>query len=92
MNRDDFVRASKEAGRSLAETAITTPYIFQEYAEWEGRKRELERATLQLAEAEAKWLQRLAPALEDPLLRKLAEQRGLLPPNATATRPSWACS
>lgn len=79
LTRKDLLAAKKDASRTLAEAAVTTPYIFPEYAEWEGRKRELERAAKLLEVAEAAWLKRLAPALEDPALRTLAERRGLVP-------------
>ena len=79
MKHRDFLRASQDAARSLAETAITTPHLFPEYAVWQGRLKELERVKAHLAEAEARWFARLQPAMVDPLLRKLAEQRGLLP-------------
>lgn len=87
MTHDDFVKAAREAGQQLAATAITTPFLFPEYAVLQGCLQELEAAKAKLAKAEAVWLKRLQPALSDPTLRKLAEERGLLPPNVRAKPP-----
>lgn len=79
MRHEDLLAAGRAAALSLAETAVTTPYLFPEYAIWQGRLEDLAKAKERLAEAEKRWMARLEPAMADPLLRKLAEQRGLLP-------------
>lgn len=79
FSRQWFLNQSREAHRDLAETAIATPGIFPEYGEWVGARQALELAHKQLAAAEAKWLKRIEPALQDDLLRALAERKGLVP-------------
>lgn len=79
MKHEDLVNAAKEASLSIAETAIATPYIFQEWQDWQACVRNLHEAERDLMETREKWRKVIQPALSDPLLSQLAIRKGLIP-------------
>jgi hypothetical protein len=68
-----------DAKRSVAETAIGSPYIYHEYGEWQDAKHAVVAAQARLAIAEKRWLRLLEPVQDDKLLMQLAKRKGLLP-------------
>jgi len=79
MNRKELMAQINRAKQHTAEAAIASPGVYHQYSTWVDAKRSLEIAKRNLEKAEAAWLEMLKPALQDPLLRQLAERKGLIP-------------
>lgn len=79
MNHEQLMAHIDRAKQHTAEMAVASPGIFHQYGEWVAAKRSLEIAKRNLEKAEAAWLSMLKPALSDPLLKELAERKGLIP-------------
>lgn len=78
-HREDLMDSINSAKKSLAKTAITTPYIYHEYGVWKAAIKERDAAEEKLKIAEARWLRMIEPALDDPLLKALAVREDLIP-------------
>jgi hypothetical protein len=79
MNREQLMAQIDSAKQHTAESAITNPGIYHPYGNWVAAKKSLEIAKRNLQKAESAWLAMIEPALADPLLKKLAKRKGLIP-------------
>lgn len=86
MNHKQLMAQIDRAKQHTAEMAIASPSIYHQYGEWVAAKRSLEIAQRNLEKAESAWLAMLKPALSDPLLKELAERKGLIPAAHQATK------
>ena len=76
----------QSAKYSIAESAIASPYIYPEYSSWRAAEDDLLKALDKLGKAREKWLKLIEPGLSDPLLKKLAARKGLIPPSSNGTK------
>lgn len=79
MNRQELFDQIESAKMNLAKNAISTPYIYYQYGDWQEAIRAKEKAEADLIKAEKKWLAMIEPGLKDPLLKKLAVRENLIP-------------
>jgi len=79
MNHEELMKNINSAKKQVAETCISNPGIYGEYGSWMHAKRDVEEAKKRLEIAEKKWSRMIAPALEDPLYKRIAEKKDLIP-------------
>jgi hypothetical protein len=79
MTYSDIIKNIAQTKIELAETAITTPYLFHEYQAWQGAKLALPKAQADLEKAASAWSEIIHPALKLPSFAGLAQQKGPIP-------------
>lgn len=82
---------TQRAVSALQEAYVCTPYLWPAWQCWKDAEKALQYAVLDVNNRRTRWAAMIAPALQDELLRKLAERNDAIPPPPVSIEaaPTW---